>query len=1047
MTKDILAPFQIYNASAGSGKTFLLVQKYLLRLLSGRSDEYFNRMLALTFTNKAVFEMKYRILLQLHEFAFSDLKLDDDPMGKTLLEKLSISPKELKQRAERSLKVILHDYAAFDVITLDSFTHRVIRIFAKDLGLAYNFDVVLEAQDFLEQIVDRVLDRVGKQPELTQTLVEFTFEKMDDDGTSSWELRQNLLNAAELLLNENDRIQVQKIAAMSSLERKSQQVFLKQKHNELILSLTSIGKQMLLLFQENGLNASHFNRGTLFNRFSNLAKGEFKDFDKGQLYQNILCGKPLYPKKVPADIQRCIDGLSDTIKENFEKALDFFFQLQLIKDIKKQWIPLNLLTTLSKELDAYQNETNKVLLSTFNERIAKEILLQPTPYIYERLGENYRHYFLDEFQDTSSLQWKNLIPLIETALTSLNEDDRTGSLLLVGDPKQSIYRWRGGDVNQFIDLINLKPPFQIEKKVNALKTNYRSSKSVVAFNNDLYQCLTQHLEYPENKKLFGEFAQQDFFSEEEGYVKLTFFPDENPFEENPYTKRIIADIKQCEKQGYSLNDMVVLVRKKKQAERVAKDLSAANIPTITSSSLQLEENDQVKFLASLLQLNFNPRDLECKKEHLTFLYLHKEREEDLHQFLFERIPLRLEEIWQEEGIAFNFSFFDHRNLNTVLQKACFLFPRIEIENPYVKAFLDLVFDFSQKEQADSLSFLNFWNKKKEAHKLSIPEDSIGVKILTIHQAKGLEYPIVFFPYADSLIQTNHQEKVWLSTQSILGDQLSLAWVGYSKKLLNYGPEGEHAYHKKRQEVEMDAWNVFYVATTRASQQLYLYANEKNKEKDSYVKVLNDPIPNKQVECDQGIMHEWGSLTFLSSKNKDKASPKKKTFERIQTAYPYEQKLVLQMPQSEAREQARLLGLRIHDLLGKINYQDEVESVLAAAYLQGEITQEEQVKLFDLFVQLMQNDKINRFYSRDYKVFNEKAILVPQQKVLRPDRVGVGEKEAYVIDYKTGKPKPEHTTQVLAYAEWIKKVTQKKVSVFLVYLDIEADNCFDVVPIS
>ncbi|MEN8813196.1 MAG: UvrD-helicase domain-containing protein, partial [Candidatus Arcticimaribacter sp.] len=352
MTKDIPAPFQIYNASAGSGKTFLLVQKYLLRLLSGRSDEYFNRLLALTFTNKAVFEMKYRILLQLHDFAFSDRQLKDDPMGKILLEELSISAKELKQRAERSLKVILHDYAAFDVITLDSFTHRVIRTFAKDLGLAYNFDVVLEVQDFLEQIVDRVLDRVGKQSELTEILVEFTFEKMDDDGTSSWELRQNLMKAAELLLNENDRIQVQKIAAMSSLERKSQQAFLKQKHNELILSLTSIGKEMLLMFEENGLNASHFSRGTLFNRFSNVAKGVFKDFDKGQLYQNILDGKPLYPKKIPADLQRCIDGLSDTIKENFEKVLGFFFQLQLIKDIKKQWIPLNLLTTLSKELDA-----------------------------------------------------------------------------------------------------------------------------------------------------------------------------------------------------------------------------------------------------------------------------------------------------------------------------------------------------------------------------------------------------------------------------------------------------------------------------------------------------------------------------------------------------------------------------------------------------------------------------------------------------------------------------------------------------------------------
>ncbi len=1044
MTKDIPAPFQIYNASAGSGKTFLLVQKYLLRLLSGRSDEYFNRLLALTFTNKAVFEMKYRILLQLHDFAFSDRQLEDDPMGKILLEELSISAKELKQRAERCLKVILHDYAAFDVITLDSFTHRVIRTFAKDLGLAYNFDVALDVTDFLEEIVDRVLDRVGKQPELTEILLAFTFEKMDDDGTSSWELKKNLMNAAELLLNENDRIQVQKIAALTALERRNQQAFLKQNQRNLELDLERIGSEMIRLFKDNGLEASHFSRGTLYNRFLNLSKGEFKDFDNGQLYQNMLEGKPLYPKKVPAQVQGCIEGLSVRIVENFTKALGLFYQWQLTKDIRKQWIPLSLLASLSKELEAYQNETNKVLLSTFNDRIAKEILLQPTPYIYERLGENYRHYFLDEFQDTSSLQWKNLIPLIETALISLNEDDRTGSLLLVGDPKQSIYRWRGGDVNQFISLINEKPPFQIQKKVNALKTNYRSAKSVVAFNNTLYQSLTQHLEYQENEALFGQYAQQEFFSEKEGYVKLTFFPDEKPFEQNPYTKRIIADINQCKKQGFALTDMVILVRKKKQAERIAKDLSVAKIPTITSSSLRLEENDQVRFLASLLQLYFNPKDLACKKEHLTFLYSSKDRIEDLHQFLFERIPRGLEEIWQEEGIAFNFSFFDHRSLNTVMEKACFLFPQIATENAYVQAFLDLVFDFSQKEKADLFSFLNFWEKNKETQNLSIPEDSIGVKILTIHQAKGLEFPIVFFPFADSLIQANHQEKVWLSTQSIFGQQLPLAWVGYSKRLLNYGPEGERVYHKKKQEEEMDAWNVFYVATTRASQELYLYANEKNQEKKSYVKVLNDLIPQTQKQGNEERIYEWGSPSTCSVKENKIASPKKNSLSQIQAAYPYEQKLVLQMSQSQARESARILGLRVHDLWGKINYQDEAEGILNDAYLQGEITKEEHLKLASLFDQIMQDENLKRFYSRDYKVFNEKAILIPQQQILRPDRMGVGEEDAYVIDYKTGKQKPEHVTQVLAYAEWIEKITQKKVNVFLVYLDLERDHSFEVV---
>ena len=1036
MIQDIPAPFQIFNASAGSGKTFLLVQQYLTKLLSGRTDEYFNRMLALTFTNKAVFEMKYRILLKLHDLAFKNDSAQDDPMGEALLETLAITPQELKHRAKRSLQTILHDYAAFDVITLDSFTHRVIRTFAKDLGLSYNFDVTLEVDEFLEEIVDRILDRVGEATDLTRVLEQFTFEKMDDEGISSWELKKNLIDAAKLLLNENDRTQIQRIALLTPSERKKQQEFLQHKHNSLVDELTTIGETMLNLFKEHGLEAAHFNRKTLYNRFLNLSKGVFKGFDAGQLYQNMQEGKPLYPKKVDAEIQHCIDRLSGQIIENFEKALNLFFQWQLIKDIKKQWIPLSLVTSLSQELEAYQNETNKVLLSTFNERIAKEILLQPTPYIYERLGENYRHYFLDEFQDTSSLQWKNLIPLIETALVSLNENNRTGSLLIVGDPKQSIYRWRGGDVNQFIDLIEEGSPFQIEKKVNPLATNYRSAQSIVKFNNALYQCLTQYLEYPENKTLFGKRSQQDVFSNKEGYVKLTFFPEEKVFDENPYTKRIVAEIEQCKHQGYSYLDMVVLVRKKKQADLIAKGLSNAGIPTITSTSLRLEENTQVKFLASLVQLYFNPNDLSIKKEHLSFLYFAKSREEDLHQFLLNNIPLDIEQVWEAEGIAFDFNFFDHRAVMTAFEKACFLFPGIEMANPYVKAFLDLAFDFSQNEKTDVLSFLQFWEKKRATQSLSIPENSLGIRILTIHQAKGLEFPIVFFPYADSLIHSNHQEKVWLSPQSLLGDELSLAWVGYSKRLLNYGEDGERAYHQKRQEDELDAWNVFYVATTRASEQLHLYASDKNKDKESYVKVLMDLLPNAEHQQESQSIYEWGSRLNQPTKAEKALNNQEETMQSS-TAYPYEQKLVLQMSRTEELESARLLGLRIHDLLGKINYPEEIEGVLTEAYFQGEIPQEEQIKLQSLFDELMQSEDLCHFYTRDYKIFNEKAILVPQQGVLRPDRVGIGEVDAYVIDYKTGKEKPEHAHQVKAYAAWIEKITQKRVNTFLVYLDVSA----------
>ena len=180
----------------------------------------------------------------------------------------------------------------------------------------------------------------------------------------------------------------------------------------------------------------------------------------------------------------------------------------MTNDIKKQWVPLRLLARLAKQLEFKQKEENTVLLSTFNERIAKEILTHPASFIYERLGENYRYYFLDEFQDTSKLQWKNLIPLIENALVSQDVNGKSGELLLVGDPKQSIYRWRGGDVDQFVGLLGDDEPFPIKKEIVSLATNYRSTTDIINFNNALYAFLEGYLTYTENKLIFGASAQQ-----------------------------------------------------------------------------------------------------------------------------------------------------------------------------------------------------------------------------------------------------------------------------------------------------------------------------------------------------------------------------------------------------------------------------------------------------------------------------------------------------------------------------------------------------------
>ena len=225
--------------------------------------------------------------------------------------------------------------------------------------------------------------------------------------------------------------------------------------------MVELGKQVVSFLKENNLRAEHFNRQTFYNRFLNLSKANFNRYDAGKLHQSLIDGKAIYTTNTPTQAKDKIDDLLPQLLRYYENGLQLFYRWQLLVDVLKQWVPLNLLSLLVKTLADFQNETNRVLLSTFNERIRKEILWQPSPYIYERLGENYRHYFIDEFQDTSVLQWKNLIPLIKSSVESRAESDSHGSLLLVGDPKQAIYRWRGGNVEQFIDLISTGNPFTI----------------------------------------------------------------------------------------------------------------------------------------------------------------------------------------------------------------------------------------------------------------------------------------------------------------------------------------------------------------------------------------------------------------------------------------------------------------------------------------------------------------------------------------------------------------------------------------------------------
>src|SRR5690606_2991322 len=384
--------------------------------------------------------MKQRIVETLVNFSEEKSVVEPLPMMLKISEETGKSLVEIQAQSKKILKNLLHNYAAFSVETIDRFNHRLIRTFARDLKLATNFEITLETNELLAEAVDLLLSKAGENKEITKVLLDFALEKTDDD--KSWDISRDIANAAKLLYDENEsgHVSILKQKSLEDfLEFKKQLILKKKKLSE---AIETIASETVQLIDESGLQFDDFSGSYLPKHFQNLSIGRY-DLNFGAKWQETMGEKPLYPGRVSAAIGGIIDELTPNFIANFQQTKAFVFQLLLVENMLKNITPLSVINLVNHEIETIKEEKNVLPISEFNSLINKEIKNQPAPFIYERLGEKYRHFFIDEFQDTSKLQWENLIPLIDNALSQQLEPT-SGSLLLVGDAKQSIYRWRGG---------------------------------------------------------------------------------------------------------------------------------------------------------------------------------------------------------------------------------------------------------------------------------------------------------------------------------------------------------------------------------------------------------------------------------------------------------------------------------------------------------------------------------------------------------------------------------------------------------------------------
>ncbi len=1049
------ATFEIYNASAGSGKTFSLVKEYLKIVLKSNNSDQFQHILAITFTNKAASEMKERIVKNLRQFSDENILENPTDMFLKIIEETDIDSKIIHQRARKVLQQILTKYGSFSVSTIDSFTHKLIRSFAFDLELPINFDVELKAKNLLDLAVDNLMAQIGKDEELTDFLIDYALQNIDEN--KAWDFTDVIKKNAQVLLQESDRMHFQQTAHFNLQQFKALNTKLFARKKQLEAQFKKLGEEALKFIRNYDLEI-HFTYNDLPNYFKKLINfntaHDSLNF-AGRLDANMEDGI-LYSQKIPADIKLLIDDLAPKLSEYYFSSKKYFeaeypnYLLAML--VSKNISAYAVLNHLNKELQKLKADKNLLLSAEFNQLISDEIKNQPAPFIYEKLGAKFRHFFIDEMQDTSELQWQNLIPLIENALSQ-----EGGSLMLVGDAKQSIYRWRGGKTEQFITLTsdensNESNPFLIPKKVNLLEINYRSFQTVVNFNNQFFTHISQYLENENHRNLFLNTAIQEVAKNKDGgYVQISFI--EKDEDENDKFHAYLLKIKSILENldpNFQLNDVCILVRKNKQGALIANYLISEGIQVVSSESLLLANSEKVDFIINLLTYLHQPLDQQVKFKVLSFLHHHFKINESLHTFIKPLINLEINVLFKnlkKFSIDFKTEIFSQKPLYEAVEYLIKIFRLAPNSDAYVQYFLDFVLDFQSKEEQNLQLFLEEWELNKDTLSISAPENPDAVRIMTIHKAKGLEFPIVIFPF-DLEIRKEINGQTWFPLLPLENfDGLPTMKVSMSKQLLKIGAVGEQLYQQRQDELALDNFNLLYVTFTRAIEQLYVISeNVENKEIKTYGDLLKSFIENNSSENKMATDNYFevgnpkkvklGKMeTILSSEKQSKtiiqqqyigASTNEKQVNIVTTASKW---------RGTSLQEATIYGNKIHQLLAQIYTEDDIESVVKSAQNAGLITVSETIGIVKMLNEIVNHPQLNNYFQHNLTVFTEREILTDSKEIIIPDRIAINQQNlATIIDYKTGNELLEHENQLNKYAHYIQKMGFEIESKLLVYIN-------------
>jgi len=1103
--------FKIYSSSAGSGKTYHLTKEYLKLALQSNNPAYYRSVLAITFTNDAANEMKERILSALRQFNDAALDSKTKARSEDLLADITdeireeynqpeISTEVIRERAKNTFEQILYNYSEFSVSTIDAFVNKVVTAFTRELNIPYNFEVDLDTTTLLNTAVSLLLNKVNNSPDnflLAQTLENYALEKAEE-GRSWNNLPVELAGFAANLLNEQVYEAVSELQQLTLEDFKKIRKELYRQKTEIEKSVVDAAQAAINLFQINQIDPAnlHQKERGIYGFFQKYLKAFAFNPPNTYALQTInndkWCGA-----KVPAEVIARLDSIKDVITQYYEQIENIRIEQGphyiLINEITKHLYQVSVLNELEKCIQDIKRDTNLVHISEFNKRITDIVLKEPVPFIYERLGEKYNHILIDEFQDTSALQWNNLLPLIENSLASGYFN------MAVGDAKQAIYRWRGGDMDQILHLYKKNTPALYQNRKHEdllaarydtldlsltpadLNTNFRSTAEIIQFNNAFFHFVSEtNPEYPMLQSIYDENFKQDLppgAARTGGHIQVLFAQAEDQnyqydLDTCQRTEELFAGYEKPEilsyqestlqlvlqliqsalLEGYEWKDIAVLCRTNYNSRLVAGFLKEQKFAIISQDSLSLQLAEVVNLVIALFRIFNRSNDTLARSEAMYLVYkvvLNKQPDNFLTQQIATLANCANNQLFFDQLREFGYDLQEKETGNLSIyeltEKIIRVFDLLGKNNEceYLFRFLDVVLEYSLNQSNNLNSFLEYWETHKEKLSINTPKNRNAITITSLHKAKGLAYPVVIIPFADWSVEPQRGSLLWgkLPTDLPFAATIPTAVVNMSKRLEETPLQDQ--YRREMEKTFIENLNMLYVGFTRPQDRLYIVSQVKdskvgvNQKNISYL--LQSYLQHLGLWQDDQYCYQLakGVPTVKS------ATPLADNIFPVEefASYNWTQRLRLKQHANNVfdfatQQEHQRINRKLHYALSRITTANQLGFALKQLVNEGIISSKETVELRSMLTRIIQHPQLSRYFSKDILIEKEKEILNVRASRYKPDRIVFDGTKVVLLDFKAPPFTQEHADNLNFYASLFKELLFTEIECVLYYFDVE-----------